>query len=1308
MRRFNSESRLQQETTFGVAPPITPNTPTTPTTNPSPYSPYQPAARPTPAARFFYHRRAASTDADPMPVPRPRRVTFSQPVDTKPPIPIPVTRVQTSSSNINSKLLKNLISGSSVSSSRQEDLMMHSNNNILPPYSNSIGYSSSASKIAQEPFQIPISIQIGDYNVWDFLAEVMSNRAATSSELSSFRLSPAYSLYLALRFFHAHNKPYSVQFFSRIESNFKQIAQECNSKDDLIFWLANASEFNHLVERDSELKTSRYGKISIEIERIFRRLVQILKGSIRPAARSLLDIHMDDRVATEDLIHLLDSTMRQARVCGLNAALTIQLCGHLLHMVNAFIFNSLVSVESPVSELTTRLGKCLQYRIESIHRFCERMGVELAAECHLDRTRQAANLLAAQKNDVATLGSTCYKLNSLQVVHLLSGFQPENGEIPCDDDVIDRICHLAEKQADVLTLEDGQRMTLEEYEDLNLPFLIPQDGYFIEQFKTVPDGLHQYLLQLQHRRLCHSVSMTGQQPLHPQMTSSMHAMHIGSENGGQKQHHYPSHHPQQQQQPIVRSVSQTTLTSIPTTQFGDSFGSAASDTISKVTLRKNGGGIGLSIVAAQGVGDRQMGIYVKKVVEGTPAAQDGRLETGDQLLSVNGHSLIGISQEDAARLMTQSAHEVHFEVRKHAAHRNGLSNWLQPTTSITNGGHFVAPSPSTVPPPQYPPSYSNVGRNGSYDAPPPPPPSYNQRFTSQQQQVPNGRNSAFVAPLSNSSSNASSNHMQQHYAHHNMHSGTVDPNANKHYRSSSASDLQQDPNASFSQSSMTGSARSSLFDKLPSHYRHSTRPTVIQPTRPGAQSPSALRKNAASPANVSTSTTSNLYRPTSASNLFAPPRNSGGLVGYSSNAARESTQDIHRALNDLELNSPLARSTPNHDESYNSGSSYRIPPTVSNYAPLHSVRPASMYGYNSPSSSSTATGTTVIPTVSLSNGGASRNHQNTTTTTSVNSSNNTSPRVNVTLGGAVSSSRSHNNINGSIHSSSQEPAIVRPVDLNMPKAVPASIKGAVPTAITQALQLKQNGNGPVIRQIRPQSGLRERLQDADIRNLEKTNIALMSYEAVNDELDRLESKGSTMTDEEQRRFRELLNVAHEQSRARKMLSEIKTPPSHHQERDIPIYVQKEHRSESRRTETMIDDVPHSSSSVENMSPVSPPETRKVQFTDEINQYQTPTSNNTAMLFAADVPVLDSPGIVGTNEIYRDPRQRRLNELQDRNRNENNSDGAKLDFRDKQRLFARQIGEDSIPRQRMDVSSAQRLIETDLNAATSPNSTHQRP
>lgn len=231
------------------------------------------------------------------------------------------------------------------------------------------------------------------------------------------------------------------------------------------------------------------------------------------------------------------------------------------------------------------------------------------------------------------------------------------------------------------------------------------------------------------------------------------------------------------------------------------------------------------------------------------------------------------------------------------------------------------------------------------------------------------------------------------------------------------------------------------------------------------------------------------------------------------------------------------------------------------------------------------------------------------------SSSNTSPRVNVTIGG-VTGSRSHNSLN-----TPQEPAVVRPVDLNMngKTTTHVGIKGAVPTAITQALQLQQNGGG-VLRPIRPTSGLRERLQDADVRNLEKTNTALMSYEAVNEELDRLDNKGSMMTEEDQRRYRELLNVAAEQSRARKLLSEVRSPPSH-QERDIPIRIQKESH---QRTETMIDDVPHSSSSVENVSPVSPPESRKVQFIDEVVQYQTPTATTT--LYAADVPVLDSPGV----------------------------------------------------------------------------------
>lgn len=47
----------------------------------------------------------------------------------------------------------------------------------------------------------------------------------------------------------------------------------------------------------------------------------------------------------------------------------------------------------------------------------------------------------------------------------------------------------------------------------------------------------------------------------------------------------------------------------------------------------------------QGEGQRERGIYIKSVVPGGAADLDGRLQAGDQLLEVDGASLIGLSQE---------------------------------------------------------------------------------------------------------------------------------------------------------------------------------------------------------------------------------------------------------------------------------------------------------------------------------------------------------------------------------------------------------------------------------------------------------------------------------------------------------------------------------------------------------------------------------------------------------------------------------------------------------------------------------------
>lgn len=52
----------------------------------------------------------------------------------------------------------------------------------------------------------------------------------------------------------------------------------------------------------------------------------------------------------------------------------------------------------------------------------------------------------------------------------------------------------------------------------------------------------------------------------------------------------------------------------------------------------------------QGAGQTKLGIYIKSVVPGGAAAADGRLAAGDQLLSVDGQSLVGITQEKVCQI----------------------------------------------------------------------------------------------------------------------------------------------------------------------------------------------------------------------------------------------------------------------------------------------------------------------------------------------------------------------------------------------------------------------------------------------------------------------------------------------------------------------------------------------------------------------------------------------------------------------------------------------------------------------------------
>ncbi|XGW20367.1 hypothetical protein V3C99_003848 [Haemonchus contortus] len=1090
---------------------------------------------------------------------------------------------------------------------------------------------------------LPLSLQIGDYKVWDYLVEVMSRGWI---DAGAFRLSPAYSLYLALRFFQSHSKPYLVQFFTRIAHHMNQISQDCTSRDELLFWLANASELSFLVERDPDLRTPRAGQLGTVVETVFRRLCTVLLGALRPACKPMLDVTIPIEDGSNELLSLLDGTLRAARASRLNAALTIQLCSHVLHAINATIFNALVGVSSAPVRLTTRLGKCLQARLAALHGWAEQMGVELAAECHLDRSRQAAALLAAQKNDVAALGATCYKLNSLQVRYLLTHFSAQDGEIPCDNDVITRIVSLAERQADHLTLQDGHPITLAESEQLLLPFLLPQDGYTAEQLRGVPDGLVQYLLSLQDKGLCHSVSVQ-ESNLAPWRASPL----VNNATVMQRPPVQTAPGPSPQlpvKSAVQRTSSQSTLTSLPTTQFGDSFGSMNEEVI-RVVLKRGSGGIGLSIVAAQGVGDRQVGIYVKKVVAGSPAAADGRLATGDQLLSVNGQSLLGISQEEAADLMARAGAEIRFDVRKGAALRNGLSAWLcQPPSATAQPATSMQHQIQYAPPPQQQQQHHqpiqvsqapNIGSNYSSNYAMLP------AYGSQQSVQTNNSNYQRYHPAPGVRASA--------FAPVTAGAPVVGVEPNRHFRSVSASDLyQSDPNASYSQRSVAGSTTGvSGFDRLPSHYRHSNRPTVIQPGRPSASSPSALRRGAHSPVS--------LYRPPSATNLFAAPRSPNPLQqqGYVSAGSRDNLDQYRLSM---PSSPPAAHSSPREE--------HRVPPTspsaqhpaVSYSASLPS--PLNRPTYSSSNYQQVHSGRT-IPTVRyLPRGPTSPSNI---------------PNGNVAYGKPPSYG------NPSIIRPHQEAAVVRPIELAMPKdevklrhrdehpRSTTTFGVMAPTAFTQALQVGGAHEARVVLAPPRHSGF-----DQELRNLERTNTALTSYESVNEELDRLDAKGINMTEEETRRYRELLNVASEQSRRNEQRTAAVVAPTtfavHNSNGDVG-------RSTGNRTETLIDDVDNSpgrSAMRENISPGDSYERKSVQFKETVTVKET--------------EILDSPSIYGTNEIYRDPRQQRLNELQERQETRV-PDG--LGFRDKMRMFATQLGEGT-PKARYSASSAERQIENE--------------
>ena len=247
------------------------------------------------------------------------------------------------------------------------------------------------------------------------------------------------------------------------------------------------------------------------------------------------------------------------------------------------------------------------------------------------------HLLQAPKhnlNDVAEISSTCFKLNSLQLRALLEQYEGEDPrEPPIPQELIERVVIMAEENADQLTREDGREVMLEEDPDLQLPFLLPEDGYTSDVLRGVPAGLHDFIEPLQANHLCEFIAS-------PETSGSWTVYFLPPDESDTQHFH--------QSDSGSRTSSLEPARGVPQPE--------------NFILHKKNGGLGLSIVAAKGSGQTEYGIYIKSVVQGGGAFDDGRLASGDLLVAVDDTSLQGLTQDRAADVMRQTGDTVKVHI----------------------------------------------------------------------------------------------------------------------------------------------------------------------------------------------------------------------------------------------------------------------------------------------------------------------------------------------------------------------------------------------------------------------------------------------------------------------------------------------------------------------------------------------------------------------------------------------------------------------------------------------------------------------
>lgn len=274
--------------------------------------------------------------------------------------------------------------------------------------------------------------------------------------------------------------------------------------------MANSSELLHFLKNDRHLSAFTIDSQEILAEAIqfaFSGLVNCQQADLREALAPFPDdVESPEKApsSTAQVLTVLNNSMQLLRRFRVNAALTIQLFSQLFHFINMWLFNKVIGTAEK-NLCSRQYGHRLMNCLDQIQGWAEKQGLELAAECHLSRILQTAKFLQAQKHsseEVTALVANFYKLNSLQLRALFERYQPTSDEVNFSRDQLEAVIKMARSTTDELMAREGREVRLEEETDLQLPFLLPEDGYSCDIVCGIPAGLQDFVQTLVQSRLC--------------------------------------------------------------------------------------------------------------------------------------------------------------------------------------------------------------------------------------------------------------------------------------------------------------------------------------------------------------------------------------------------------------------------------------------------------------------------------------------------------------------------------------------------------------------------------------------------------------------------------------------------------------------------------------------------------------------------------------------------------------------------------------------------------------------------------------